>query len=135
MIGRQRIDIGVLEDVEAFGIGLHQAVFDAVVDHLDEMPGADRAGMDVALLDAGIAPLTSLRAWNVAGAGRERGEDRIEPIDHLFLAADHHAIATVEAPDSAGGADVDIVDAALLQRLAATDVVLPERVAAVDDDI
>ena len=52
VVRRQRVDIGVLEDVEAFGIGLHQAVFDAVVDHLDEMPGADRAGMDIALLDA-----------------------------------------------------------------------------------
>ena len=33
--------LAFFEDVEAFGIGLHQAVFDAVVDHLDEMPGAD----------------------------------------------------------------------------------------------
>ena len=43
MLRRQRLDVGVLQDVEAFGIGLHQAVFDAVVDHLDEMAGADRA--------------------------------------------------------------------------------------------
>ena len=48
-----------LQDVEAFGIGLHQAVFDAVMDHLDEMPGAGRAGMDIALLGARIAALAA----------------------------------------------------------------------------
>ena len=35
----------VLQDVEALGVGLHQAVLDAVVDHLDEMPGAAPAWM------------------------------------------------------------------------------------------
>ena len=72
MLRRQRVDIGVLQDVEAFGIGLHQAVFDAVVDHLDEVAGADRAGMDVALLDARIAPFAAGRARNVADARRQR---------------------------------------------------------------
>ena len=57
MLRRQRLDVGILQDVETLGIGLHQAVFDAVMDHLDEMPGADRAGVDVALLDARIAAL------------------------------------------------------------------------------
>ena len=33
----------VLQDREAFGVGLHHSVFDAVVDHLGEVPGADRA--------------------------------------------------------------------------------------------
>ncbi len=37
-----------LQNVEAFGIGLHQPVFDAVVHHLDEVPGAARPGMDIA---------------------------------------------------------------------------------------
>src|ERR1700759_979935 len=125
MIRRQRVDIGVLEDVEAFGIGLHQAIFDAVVDHLDEMPGADGAGMDVALLDAGIAALTSVGARDVADARRKTCEDRIEPVDDGLVAADHHAIAALDAPDAAGGADIDIVDAALLELLATPAVVLP----------
>jgi len=43
MFGGQRLDSRVLEDVETFSIGLHQTVFDAVVDHLDEMTGPDRA--------------------------------------------------------------------------------------------
>src|ERR1700745_3829801 len=119
MVRRKRVDIGILQDVEAFGIGLHQAIFDAIMDHLDEMPGADRSGMDVALLDSGVAALAMLSARYVAGAGRKRLEDRVEPVDHALLAADHHAVAALDAPDAAGGADVEIVDAARLQRLAA----------------
>ena len=60
--------LAFFENVEAFGIGLHQAVFDAVVDHLDEMAGAVRAGMDVAVLGARIAAVAAGRARHVARA-------------------------------------------------------------------
>ena len=72
---------GVLQDVEALGIGLHQAVLDAVVDHLDEMAGAAGPGMEIALLDARIAAVAARRARDVAEPGRQRREDRIEPVD------------------------------------------------------
>src|SRR6478609_7852733 len=126
---RQRFDIGVLENIKTLGIGLHQAVLDAVVDHLDEMSGADGTGMDITLFDARVAAIAAGRARDVADAWRQRREDRIEAIHHLLLTADHHAIAAVDAPDAARGTDIDIEQALLLQRLAAADVVLPERVA------
>ena len=66
---RQRLRIGVLQDVEALGIGLHQAVLDAVVDHLDEVPGAGRAAVEIAVLDARVAALAPRRARNVAAPG------------------------------------------------------------------
>src|SRR5258708_11370551 len=99
------------------------------------MSGAGRAGVDVALRDARIAALASLCVWDVADPRCKAREDRIEPVDHGLVAADHHAIAALDAPDAAGGANIEIMDAVLLQRLAAADVVLPESVAAVDDDI
>ena len=37
----QLLTVGVLEDVEAFGISLHQAVLDPVVHHLHEVAGAE----------------------------------------------------------------------------------------------
>ena len=40
----------------------------------------------------------------------QRGEDGIEVLHDLGLAADHLAIAALEAPDAAAGADVDVVD-------------------------
>src|SRR3546814_17134953 len=47
---RQLVRRPALEHVEPFSIGLHQTVFDAVVDHLDEMARAGRTDVDVALL-------------------------------------------------------------------------------------
>src|ERR1700688_617435 len=118
MFRGQGVDIGTLQDVKTLGISLHQAVFDAVVNHFDEMAGAHGAGVDITLLDAGVAPLASAGAGDIATARRQACEDRIEAIDHRLVAADHHAIAAVDAPNAAAGADVDIVDAALLQRFA-----------------
>src|ERR1700722_897309 len=117
MLRRQRIDIGVLQNIETLGIGLHQAIFDAVVNHLDEVSGADRPGVNVALLDPAIAALASRGAWDIADARRQRREDRIKAIHPRLVAADHHAVATLDAPDAAGGADVDIMDATLFQDL------------------
>src|ERR1043165_8362405 len=133
MLLGQRSIAGVPEDVEALRIGLHQPVFDAVVDHLHEMAGAARPGMDVALPGPRIAALPGRRRRNVARAGHERAEYRIEPLHHGFLAADHQAVAALQPPHAAARADIEIMDAALPQRLGARDVVLPERITAIDD--
>ena len=53
------------EDIEALGIGGHQAVFDAVVDHLDEMPGAVRAAVQIALLGGAAGSSRARRARRV----------------------------------------------------------------------
>src|ERR1700709_614957 len=102
--------IGILQNIEAFGIGLHQAVFDAVVNHLDEVPCANRAGVNVALFDPGIAPFASPGAGDIADPGRERGEARVEAVYHGLVAPDHHAIAAVDTPYAARRADVEIMD-------------------------
>ena len=86
LVLRQILGVLVAQDVEAFGIGLHHAVFDAVMHHLDEVPGAGRAGMDVAALGAGIALCAARRARDLAEPGRQRCEDRIEMIDRLSSA-------------------------------------------------
>ena len=82
-----------------------------------------------------VAAVAPRRARDVAGTRSERGENRVEAEHRFAIAADHHAISALETPDAAAGADVDIMDAALLQRLAAAYVVLPERIAAIDDDV
>ena len=41
---------GAVQQIEALGVGLHQAVLDAVVDHLHEVAGAGRAAVEEALL-------------------------------------------------------------------------------------
>src|SRR6185437_2467000 len=135
LVGRPRLGIGGLEDGKTLGVGLHQPILDAVVNHLDEMAGTARAAMHVALLRAWIAAVASGGALDVADAGRERGKNRIEAVDGGFVAADHQAIAALEAPDAAAGANVEIMNAFRLERAGAAHVVLVERVAAIDHDI
>src|SRR5258708_34330315 len=98
------------------------------MDHLDEVPCADGAGMDIALLDPDIAAFAPLGARDIADTRRQCREDRIEPADHFLVAADHHAIATLDAPDAARGAHVDIMKPACFRRLAVPNTVRPQRI-------
>ena len=90
-------DVRGLEQLVALGVGVHQAVLDAVVHHLRVVPGADRAGVDEALL------ARALRA--------QRVEDRHGPLHVRRGAADHQAVAVLQAPDAAGDAAVEVADA------------------------
>ena len=49
-------DVLLLEQLVALGVGRHEAVLDAVVDHLRVVPGADLAGVDEALLARALGP-------------------------------------------------------------------------------
>ena len=72
MVLRQLLRDGAAQNIETLGIGLHEAVFDAVVDHLDEMPGAGGTAMHIAALDARIATFAPGRRGDVARARRQR---------------------------------------------------------------
>ena len=88
------VELGRLgHDLEPLGVGLHQPVLDAVVDHLDEVAGPGRP-------DVGVAAL--------GGEGQEGGLAH----GHGLRRAPHHqAVALLQAPDAAGGAGVDQGDA------------------------
>ena len=109
------------QQLEALGVGLHQAVLDAVVHHLGVVAGADRAGVHEALL-AG-----TLRA--------QRVEDRHGPLDQLVVAADHQAVAVLQAPHATADAAVDVADAVGGEGLGVDGVVGEPAVAAVDDQV
>jgi hypothetical protein len=106
-----------VHELEALRIGLHQPVLHPVVDHLHEVPGAGRPE---------VAPAVR-RGQHV--------EDRGQAVDTLLRPAHHHAVADLEPPHAAGHADVDVVQPAAGQRLAAAHVVVPVGVAAVDDQV
>src|SRR5262249_9019664 len=91
---------------------------------------------DIATLDARIAAtVTTWRSRNIARPGRERDKNRIKTVDDVLLAANHHAVSAFEAPDPAARSDVNVMQAAPLERLSTADIVFPEGVAAIDDDI
>src|SRR6478752_9471463 len=115
--GEVELVVARVQDLEALCIGLHQAVFDAVVDHLHVVAGARTADVEVA-----------------AGRG-ERGEDRDERLDRVGVATDHQAVADLEAPDPTRCAGIDVLDAVCLQVFLPPDVVVDVRVATVDDRV
>ncbi len=103
---------------------------------LTKWPGAVRAAVQVSAFGrADGRALAAWRRWGGRDAWSQRGEDRIEMRDDCRLAADHLAEAALESPDAAARPDVDVVNAALVERRAATDVVCEMRVPAVDEDV
>jgi hypothetical protein len=56
-------------------------------------------------------------------------------LDNVARAADHLAIAALQAPDASAGADVDILDSLRLELLGAADIVDVVGIAAIDQDI
>ena len=109
-------DIRVAKHTQPFGIGGHDAVFDAIVDHLDEMPCAIGTAVQVTEFSRAANLLAAGRARDITATGCQRGEDRIEMLHDRLIAADHHAVAALESPDAAAGADVDVLNSALLIR-------------------
>ncbi len=112
-------DVGSHHQLPALGVGLHEAVLDAVVDHLGEVAGADLAGVH----EAGVA------------LGLQDVEERLDHCDVRVLAAAHQRVALGQAPHAPAHAAVDEADALLGQLLAVAHVVGVARVAAVDDHV
>ncbi|NWJ69594.1 decarboxylating 6-phosphogluconate dehydrogenase [Pseudonocardia sp. ICBG1122] len=110
-----------LHQLEALGVGLHEAVLDAVVDHLREVARAYRPGVREPLLAHAL--------------GAQRVEDRHGALDVLGLAARHQAVAVVLAPDPARDAAVDVADAVRVEQRGVGLVVGVAGVAAVDDQV
>src|SRR5207247_181211 len=67
--------VGVPEDAQALGVGGHQAVLDAVMDHLDEAAGAVGAAVQVAALGGAGRAGTARRARRGLHSRRQARED------------------------------------------------------------
>ena len=127
--------VGVAEDIQPLRVGGHDAVLDAVVDHLDEVARAARTAVQVAVLGGAAYLLPTGRARRRLDTWGQGGENGVEALDDGFLAADHQAVAPLRPPDPAAGPDVHIVDALGFQLGGAADVIVVIGVAAVDDHV
>src|SRR5208337_3837825 len=103
-------DVGRAQDTQPFCIGGHDAVLDSVVHHLDEMARSVWPAVEITLLGRAIDLLPAGCAWNIAHPRSESRKDRVESLDDLVLPANHHAVTALQAPHSAAGAHVHIVD-------------------------
>ena len=125
----------VAENVEALGVSLHQPVFDAVVNHLHEVPRARGPAVKITFLGRSAEFFPPRSAGNAAEPGSERLENWVEALDHVLFAADHHAVSALESPNAAAGPDVDVVNAFLADSFRPPHVVFVERIAAVNDGV
>ncbi len=127
--------VGVLENVEALGVGGHQTVLDAVVDHLDEVACAGGAAVEIAFFGGAACFLASRSTRSVSASRSERFENGIEMADGVVFAADHLAIAALQSPHAAAGADINIVNALFRKLLGAANIIDVIGVATIDDDV
>ena len=105
------------QDLEALGVGLHQAILDAVVDHLGEVARARGADMEPTV-------------------GRsERVEGRREPSDRIGVAAQHHAKTLLEPPDPARGPHVHELHSASLEAFVTTTRITIVGVSPIHDEV
>jgi hypothetical protein len=91
--------------------------------------------MQVALLGRRRVALAPGRAPGGVDAGGQRAEERVQARDGGVVAADHQAIAALEAEDAAAGAHVHVVQALLAELRGAAQVVAVVGVAPVDDGV
>src|SRR5882762_2837121 len=79
-----------------------------------------------------LAPRSTRR---VAAARSQRFKNGIKMADSIIFAANHLAVAALQSPHAAAGADINIVNAFCRKLLGAANVVDVIRVPAVDDDV
>src|ERR1043166_1256563 len=127
--------VGSAKNAESLRIRRHDAVLDPIVNHLNEMAGAVRPAMQVTLLGSTLSFFTSGCGRNIAGARSQRRKDWVEVLDDALLAADHHAVPSLEPPNTAARSHVYIMDALRREFFGSPDIVDVIRIAAVDEDV
>src|SRR5260370_23620270 len=99
------------------------------------MPGTIGTAMQIALLTRlGLAGPAG-RALGGAHAGCECGENGVQVLYRVLIAAKHQAITPLKPPDAAARAAVEQPDTALGEFPGAPDIVAVVRVASVDDNV
>src|SRR5205823_10645644 len=116
---------------QSFSVGCHDAVFDTVVDHFDEVAGSIGAAMQISVFGCPANVLAVWRTGDVAETGRQCRENRIKAPHRLGFSSNHHAITTFQTPDAATCADVDIMDFSRRQLLCSPYVIDVVRIASV----
>src|SRR5262249_52354976 len=134
---RLRTGIGVLENVESLSVGGHDAVFNAVVDHLHEMPGPDGSAMQIAHAGRAVGgSRTAAAGWRrPLPTWRECCKNRLDRGDNLLPPPNHQAESVLKSEHTAAGTNIDIVDTVRPQLFGSTDIVVIVRIAAIDDHI
>jgi len=106
-----------LQQLKAFRVSLHHAIFDAVVNHFDKMSCACRATVEIALR---------------GGKGFEHGH---ELLINRLLSTDHETVAELEAPDAAAHARIEKVETPFREPFAPAQIIPVIGVGAVNNNV
>src|SRR5260370_19894298 len=99
------------------------------------MTGAVWPAVQITLLGGAVNLVAADGVGNVAHAGGKRRENGVEALDRLGLAANDHAITSLQAPDASAGAHIHVVDLLGSEVLCPPDIVHIIRVSPVDEDV
>src|SRR6266542_1738008 len=105
------------------------------MNHLDEVTGAVWAAMQITLLGGTASLFTPRRPRDIAHAWSQGRKDWIELLDNLLLAANHHAVTSLQSPDATTRSHVHVVDSRRREFLGAPDIVYVIGIAAVDQNV
>ena len=121
---------------QTLGIGGHDTVLNAVMNHFDEVAGAVWPAMEIALLGGAAAFFEPAGVRGMlADARSQRRKNWIEVLDDVRLTANHHAVTTLQPPNTAARPHVYIMDTVWREFFGAPDIVNVVRIAAVDQNV
>src|SRR5450759_1082286 len=115
---QSEVEFGRAQDFDALGIGLHETVFDTVVDHLDEVTSAAVTGVHEAAF-----------GWG------EVLQQRRDVSKCVRWTARHESESLASSPDPAADTDVEKRESARVRLLGVALGIPKVRVAAVDDNV
>src|SRR5690606_37656661 len=97
-----------LQDVEAFGVGSHETILDAVVHHLHEMPGTRWSAMQIALLFSRRFSFDASGTFDRTFPRCQRNEYGLTYLHRSLLSPAHPTVTTRETVNSSAPPHVNV---------------------------
>src|SRR6266852_5044378 len=128
-------NVCMMQDVQALSVGGHDAVFNTIMDHFDEVTSTIRPTVQVPLLSSSTNLFSSRCARDCIDARSQGREDRVEVLDDILLTANHQAVTALETPDASTRSSVNVVNALGFKLSSAPNIIVVVGITAIDDDV
>src|SRR5712675_2132201 len=113
----------MLENIQAFRVSRHQSILDPVVHHFNEVARARRAAVEIAFFRSARGLLAPWSTRRITAPRSQRVENGIKVANGVIFAANHLAVAALQAPHAAAGANINIVNALCRKLLGAANII------------
>jgi hypothetical protein len=99
------------------------------------MAGTVWTAAQITLFGGAVKLLPSWSTQDVAHAGRQCREDRIEGLDDFLFAANHHAVTSFQSPHTTARAHIHIVDPLRRKFLCTADIIYVVGITTINHDV